>query len=1088
MPNRIIFFIAISLLFPFPFIKAQDTNPCGVKAIMFPAGDSILAVPSSILFENASINATDYKFIYGQIEHSLNQPLYHSIEPGLNIVKLVAYNGGCTDTAVTHFFTAGKFPSATDNPRRHYGIQRRALEMTGLTGAKDDGKYIYGHRVASTFWNEPKQGLLIKSKQEGCVEWSIKLTDISPSDITKVRESADGGLYLLAEAEYRRPIVKLDSLGNKLWARTLSTEYGIITHNLVPLPDGEAAVLAFHTPTQTLVLARFSADGQLVWQKVYDHDIVSYDYFTSIEYKDGYLYIGGNIYFDGWTGYHSIISKVNLQTAATIWTRTYHSPTGFFSITDIMDLDSVLLVNITTPTGIPNKPVVGGYMRIDTSGQVISTSLLAENYTPNTLAGPYAVGSTQIIRSGKSFYLISAGSFPLSLQPGIAYYTKLARLDSNFQVQWVLRSGGAGVPRFFHSAPAPNEGVAIGGEESGTGLTTASFFSTAFSVKIIDSSAGNPDASCYFGKQEFEVMDIPISTQPMKWRSDKNGSFDLVTPELKIFPFYPQMRFKCPDYVDSCSYLEISGPTSVCNLNQTYTFNTHKNKSCGQPTKWEIPSDVQIIDQSDNSLSVKFPEFGRYVIYATNTLSCIPVQDSIVIIAESRTPPLDLGPDLQLCPNNTITLRAGPKFFSYLWPDGSSDSLFTVSQPGKYWVTVMDSCSNILSDTITITQAPPIPFSVGPDRSKCNNDTIQIQAPSGFINYKWSPAYNIIRANSRNVILNPLVDTTYTIIAEKTPGCFAYDTVSIKVFHSPVINLGPDLKFCQGDSAILDAGGFFDQYVWNTGLNARQAVVYQPGEYSVTGITTEGCKSYDTVRVLQVFPLPQPQLDQNPVICENDIRLLDAGAGYVSYLWNDGSVTQTISVKTTGTYSVKVVDQNGCEGSATTNILRIQALPTNFLFPDTAICNYGKITLELLRPYDSYLWNNGSTQPAITVNQPGTYWLTVRDNENCSATDTVYVRPKDCLSGLYVPTAFTPNGDGKNDIFRPMLFGDVERFHFAIYNRWGTLIFQTRTHGQGWDGYYANKLQDNQVYAWICTYQLAGQPQRVEKGTVLLVK
>jgi hypothetical protein len=112
----------------------------------------------------------------------------------------------------------------------------------------------------------------------------------------------------------------------------------------------------------------------------------------------------------------------------------------------------------------------------------------------------------------------------------------------------------------------------------------------------------------------------------------------------------------------------------------------------------------------------------------------------------------------------------------------------------------------------------------------------------------------------------PLVDTSYYVKAEKTPGCFAFDTIRITVYHSAAINLGADLSFCSDDSALLDAGAGFSSYLWNGVSGSQYKLVYSTGEYSVIGITSEGCRSYDTV-LTNVWSLPQVDLDHNNELC-----------------------------------------------------------------------------------------------------------------------------------------------------------------------------------------------------------------------------
>jgi gliding motility-associated-like protein len=433
-----------------------------------------------------------------------------------------------------------------------------------------------------------------------------------------------------------------------------------------------------------------------------------------------------------------------------------------------------------------------------------------------------------------------------------------------------------------------------------------------------------------------------------------------------------------------------------------------------------------------------------------------------------------------------LVLHAGNSFSSYLWQDGSTDSVLTVTTPGTYWVHVSDLCGNNFADSITISPFT-VSISIGPDRTKCNSDTLHLSASSGFLNYTWSNSYNISSTTTQNVVVNPLTDTAYSIKAEKTPGCFAYDTVRISVYHSPVIDLGTDKSFCTGDSAVFTAGSGFSGYLWDNGATAPQITAKSAGSYSVTATTAQGCKSYDTVKVVNVFSSPVVALDHTPALCTGTSRTLDAGS-FASYLWNNGSSSRTLSINAIGVYAVAVSDNHGCTGSDTTTITTLLPLPMGFLPPDTSLCSYSSVTIKALNNYSAYVWSNGATASSITVTQPGLYWLQVKDANNCTGKDSLLVNPKDCMKGFYIPTAFTPNGDGKNDVFRPMLFGNVKTYQFTVYNRWGQAVFQTTDLTKAWDGKLGSGTKDSNVFVWSCTYQMEGEEIKTEKGTVVLIR
>jgi gliding motility-associated-like protein len=138
--------------------------------------------------------------------------------------------------------------------------------------------------------------------------------------------------------------------------------------------------------------------------------------------------------------------------------------------------------------------------------------------------------------------------------------------------------------------------------------------------------------------------------------------------------------------------------------------------------------------------------------------------------------------------------------------------------------------------------------------------------------------------------------------------------------------------------------------------------------------------------------------------------------------------------------------------------------------------------------FQSYSWNNGAVSSEITIGTPGTYWLQVTDDNNCTGRDSIIVRSKDCISGFNIPNAFTPNGDGLNDLFRPAIAGNISKYQFAVYDRQGKPVFTSAEPGKGWDGTIGGKDAVGSSYIWSCIYQVDGQPSKSETGTVLLIR
>ena len=542
--------------------------------------------------------------------------------------------------------------------------------------------------------------------------------------------------------------------------------------------------------------------------------------------------------------------------------------------------------------------------------------------------------------------------------------------------------------------------------------------------------------------------------------------------------------------ISHCDSLNIEAitPTIVC-PGSSLTLSIHKNKACGSlvPLAYDTNFVQRVVKANDTTYTFYFDHTGSGYIHGS-LMGCTLHKDSVFVEVIPARHTLELGADTVICPSNKILLNAGTGFASYLWQDGSSDSTLTITSPGKYYVTTMNSCGATYSDTVRVADHPPIPINIGTDRTKCNNDTVVITAPAGFSSYIWTPNYNISSPAIMQVVVNPQKDTSYMLAAEKSPGCFAYDTIRIFVKTSPLIKLGADTSMCNGDILTLDAGTGFDHYTWSNGSNQQQLAINNAGTYSVIATTPDGCSSADTLKLLSVFNLPKPDLGPDSAACIGQSRILKPVGSYASYLWNTGATSSTIAVSTPGQYSLFVVDANGCKGGDTTLIPSMVAPPSAFLGGDTSICTYANIVLTSQGTFNQRLWSTGSTATTIKVTQAGNYWLQVTDKNNCKARDTVVVIQKQCLEGLYVPSAFTPNGDGLNDVLRPLLFGTINFMKFQIFNRWGEIIFQTNTPGQGWDGNYKGQKQDPGVFVWMCNYQLDGKQIENSSGTFVLIR
>jgi gliding motility-associated-like protein len=155
---------------------------------------------------------------------------------------------------------------------------------------------------------------------------------------------------------------------------------------------------------------------------------------------------------------------------------------------------------------------------------------------------------------------------------------------------------------------------------------------------------------------------------------------------------------------------------------------------------------------------------------------------------------------------------------------------------------------------------------------------------------------------------------------------------------------------------------------------------------------------------------------------------------------------------------------------------------------DVQLCQGDSAVFDAGSGFAEYLWSNGTTDQKLIVKSNGRFSCIGTAGNGCKSYDTVSMILKDCVPGFFMPNAFSPNHDGKNDVFKPNIGGVLLRYEFSIFNRWGQRIFTTKNRNAGWDGTQRNKTSDSEVFVWSCTYQFQGSSIKTEKGTVVIIR
>ncbi len=420
-------------------------------------------------------------------------------------------------------------------------------------------------------------------------------------------------------------------------------------------------------------------------------------------------------------------------------------------------------------------------------------------------------------------------------------------------------------------------------------------------------------------------------------------------------------------------------------------------------------------------------------------------------------------------------------------------------------------CSDTIYKDIEIIDKPPITMGFR-DTLICNGDLLQLQA-SGQGVFSWTPLTNITNANTGTPIVNPAVTTIYRTRLD-IDGCINNDSVRVRVVDFVTLRANKDTTICQGDAAQLGATSDGLRFSWTASPAAPidKPTIINPVATSTTTTTNYtiratigGCNAED---VLTVTTVPYPLVNAGPAvtICFNASAQLNASTDGTSFTWSSPSLLSNPNIlnpiatppRTRDFVLTAVKEGSGCP-KPSSDTVTVTVLPKIVLrlADDTAVVS-GQPLLLNAEGAVTYLWtpttgflggNDGSPVTIIPDGIDSIRYKVYGYNEiGCVDSTTILVRVFKTSPSIFIPSGFTPNGDGKNDVFRPIAAGIAKIEYFRVFNRWGQLVFSTSINGQGWDGRIGGKDQSTNTYVWIVkAIDYLGRPY-FRKGTVTLIR
>lgn len=807
-------------------------------------------------------------------------------------------------------------------------------------------------------------------------------------------------------------LVKLDISGNIQWSKIYGGSNDELPRAIVQTNDYGFIVLgstySFGFGNEDIYLFKTDSSGNLLWSKVYGGNSEDRGFSISQTSEGGFI-IGGTTSSYGAGQRDAYIIKTN-NLGIIQWSKVFGSYglDNCFNIHQTTDegfiftgteesygpgIHSLFLVKLFNNGNIEWSKAIGGgseeHARIVL--QTIDNGYILLGHTKSWGAGNWDImvvktnniGSLQwaktyggsgedylgnIIKTNDGGYAICGSTTSYGVGPRDLFIIKITDFGN---LLWAKTYGGS-----------ESESIPFGGDDAMLQMLNGGFLLTGQTNSFSDNDEIyiiKTDDEGYSGCNETNytptiqsiiptIINVNLNISTANYSSNTNSmSSNFISNDSTLCGLLPlEAQF-------------IASDTIIC-VNQCINF---YDQSFYNPTNWKWyfeggTPNISLIQNPENICYDSPGKFDVKLIVSNNYLTdSILYSDKITV---NLNPNLFLGNDTLICSNGAFILTPGSGFSNYLWQNGSTDSSLLITSGGLYWVTVTNEFGCTATDSIYISLLPSPEVNLGNDTLICQGNELLLNAGSGFSSYLW---------NDGSTNSTYLVDTTGVFWVEVSNEFECTSIDSIVVTFYPIafeeLDLGPDTSFCESTGYILNAGSGYTYYQWQDGSNDSIFVVDTSGLYYV--YVENPCSfGYDSV-YLEVFPNSEIDLGNDTTVCSGSVILLDPGFGFLSYLWQDGSLNQFYSAGQSGMFWVEVIDNNNCPAFDTISIDFISPDPD--IGNDTVICTGNFVTFYATGGFVNYSWQDGSGLTYFTSGTPGTYWCEVTDTMGCIGSDSV---------------------------------------------------------------------------------------------------
>jgi len=499
------------------------------------------------------------------------------------------------------------------------------------------------------------------------------------------------------------------------------------------------------------------------------------------------------------------------------------------------------------------------------------------------------------------------------------------------------------------------------------------------------------------------------------------------------------------------------------------------NNSIGASYQWDF-GDGSPIDTSFAPTHI-YTTVGVFdvMLIAIDSGACVMADTTFLQISVSSSNPIQADFTTTIdCANQSVTCinNSIGGLLVYEWDMGDLSTYTTVdvnhpyANPGTYNIMlVANDTICVQSDTFTVplTLLPNIEaaFTIAPDSVGCAPFVVNFSNTSNGVNNAWDFGDGSPVATATNPT-HTFAGGNYitTLISSDPNSCNLADTATITIAVN-LENVNAQFSITQSGPCELltivtdnQSTGNSLVYDWNMGdgnsfVDFNLTHVYAgTGPYQVSLIVTDTFCLHSDTTVYNIGLVDGASLELGPdqLICSGYSVDFDAGVAD-SYAWSTGDTTQTVSISSPGVYGV-TVQIGTCQASDSIEV-NVAQIPSLY-YTEEVCSNYGTV-LSINHQALAYNWEDGSNNQTLYADSAGVYYFTVVDVSGCVFADSIEIVELESEGMLFVPNAFTPNGDGVNDVFKAEGVG-VEMIELLVFDRWGNVVWKGSSTDASWDG------------------------------------